>query len=100
MRDPHNSNTPNKKTTDDAGHVIAGRFGGSGELDNLISQNSNLNKSAWKKMENNWVNELRKGNKVQVKIDIKYADSSKRPSEFIVTQIINGKVQILNFLNI
>ena len=51
-------------------------------------------------MENNWVNELRKGNKVQVKIDIKYADSSKRPSEFIVTQIINGKVQILNFLNI
>lgn len=100
VRDPHNSNTPNKKTTDDAGHVIAGRFGGSGELDNLISQNSNLNKSAWKKMENNWVNELRKGNKVQVKIDIKYADSSKRPSEFIVTQIINGKVQILNFLNI
>lgn len=99
-REAHNSKTLDKVSTDDAGHIVAGRFGGSGELDNLISQNAHLNKGEWKAMENTWVKALEQGGDVRVKIDIVYEGTSKRPSEFIVTQIIDGKVEVLKFLNI
>lgn len=35
--------------TDDGGHLIASIFNGSGNLDNLVPMDSNLNRGAWKK---------------------------------------------------
>ncbi|WP_443708028.1 polymorphic toxin-type HINT domain-containing protein, partial [Ruminococcus bicirculans (ex Wegman et al. 2014)] len=40
----HNSNTAGKLPGDDAGHLFADQFGGSPELDNLVSQKSGLNR--------------------------------------------------------
>ncbi|MCY7791647.1 MULTISPECIES: DNA/RNA non-specific endonuclease [Bacillus] len=39
---------------DHAGHLAADRFGGSPELDNLVSQSSNVNQSKYKRLENKW----------------------------------------------
>ena len=39
---PHNPKTPGKQLGDHAGHLAAYRFGGSPELDNLVSQSSNV----------------------------------------------------------
>ena len=38
---PHNPDTPGKLDRDHAGHLAGDRFGGSSELDNLVSQSSN-----------------------------------------------------------
>ena len=100
FRGKWNSNTPNKLPGDDAGHIIADIFGGSGELDNLVSQLDSINRSTWKKMENNWVKALTEGKDVHVDIEIVYDGISKRPSSFIVTQTINGvKTKLEPFYN-
>lgn len=41
----HNSNTAGKLPGDDAGHLFADQFGGSPDLDNLVSQRSDLNRA-------------------------------------------------------
>lgn len=54
---------------DDGGHLIATIFKGSGNMDNLVPMNSNLNRGEWKKLENEWANALNDGDKVRVKIN-------------------------------
>jgi predicted ribonuclease toxin of YeeF-YezG toxin-antitoxin module len=81
---PHDSDTPGKQEGDDAGHLIGDRFGGSPEIDNLISQSSDVNRGEYKKMENEWADAIKNGEKVEVKIDVKYEGDDKRPSEIIV----------------
>lgn len=39
---------------DEGGHLIASIFKGSGDIDNLVPINANLNKGEWKKLENIW----------------------------------------------
>ena len=46
---PHNPKTPDKQVGDHAGHLFGDRFGGSPELDNLVSQASKVNLSEYKK---------------------------------------------------
>ena len=41
----HKSNTPGKLSGDDAGHLFADQFGGFPDLDNLLSQRSDLNRA-------------------------------------------------------
>jgi hypothetical protein len=81
---PHNKDTPGKQEGDDAGHLIGDRFGGSPDIDNLVSQLSDVNRGEYKKMENEWDEAIDRGEKVQVKIDVKYEGDDKRPSEIIV----------------
>ena len=50
----HNPNTPGKIEGDHAGHLAGDRFGGSPEIDNLVSQSSSVNLSEYKKIENQW----------------------------------------------
>ncbi|PAF34069.1 hypothetical protein CHH69_17790, partial [Terribacillus saccharophilus] len=82
---PHNSNTPGKKPGDHAGHLAADRFGGSPELDNLVSQSSKVNLSRYKKLENSWAKALNQGKKVSVNVKVNYKDFDPRPSSFEVT---------------
>ncbi|MGL5084877.1 MAG: DNA/RNA non-specific endonuclease [Clostridium sp.] len=76
---------------DQGGHLIASIFNGSGDLDNLVPMNGNLNQSAWKIMENAWSKALNKGDIIEVKIDVIYTGISQRPSSFRIEYTINGK---------
>lgn len=83
---------------DDGGHLIATRFGGSGEKDNLVAQNYNLNRGEYKKLENNWAKTLEETDengdpkyKVHVEVKPVYRGDSSRPGAFIVNETITDK---------
>ena len=50
---------------DDGGHLIGSQFHGSGDIDNLVAQNSQINRSGgeWYKMETVWANALKKSHR-------------------------------------
>lgn len=87
----HVYNTPGKLKGDHAGHMIGDRFGGSPELDNLVSQSSTANLSTFKRLENSWAKALKEGRKVEVDIRIKYHGSSKRPYNFEIEYKVDGR---------
>lgn len=64
------------------GHLIASIFDGSGNLDNLVPMNGNLNKGEWKKLESMWAKQLKKGKSVEVKVKPSYKGDSQRPDSF------------------
>ena len=85
---------------DDGGHLIGSQFNGPGDIDNLVAQNSQINRSGgeWYIMETEWAKALKgdplKGippRKVSVKIEPIYSDGSLRPDMFEVTYTIEGK---------
>lgn len=84
---------------DEGGHLIGRRFGGSPEIDNIIAQDSKLNRGDYKKMEDNWESYLKEKDengepKYHVYADIrcKYNEvkedtgkkDSERPSDIFV----------------
>lgn len=79
--------------TDDGGHLIGNQFNGSGQIDNLVPQNSGINRSGgeWYKMEQNWANALKEGSDVKVDISNIYQGTSVRPSSFKVDYWIDGQ---------
>ena len=79
---------------DDGGHLIAARFGGSGELDNLVPMSQDINRRGgeWYDLEESWGDELEKGNEVNVQIYVEYEDNeNKRPSGFDVMYTVKDK---------
>lgn len=78
----HNPRTPGKTSGDHAGHLIADRFGGSPELDNLVSQLSSVNLKIYKYHENLWAEALHRGSKVELRIQVLYEGEDMRPSGF------------------
>lgn len=89
-RIPHNSQSPDKVNGDDAGHIIGDQFGGSPDIDNIISQESGINRGEYKKLEGYLRNQIKEGNKVEVLYDLKYEEESHRPEEISVTYRINN----------
>jgi hypothetical protein len=89
----HYSKTPGKIPGDHAGHLFGDRFGGSAELDNLVSQLQGVNLSEFKKIENGWARALTETPPQTVFADIKvnYIGQSTRPSSFTVKWKIDGK---------
>ena len=93
----HKPNTPGKLSGDDAGHLFADQFGGSPDLDNLVSQRSDLNRAVkntdnYRSMEREWSKALKSGQKVtDVDIKLTYENGSSRPSSFKVTYKIDGE---------
>lgn len=79
---PHAANTPGKLPGDYAGHLIADQFGGSPNLDNLVSQAQGVNLSRFKSIENQWARALRNEQRGLVNIIINYDGDSLRPSRF------------------
>src|SRR5699024_5718822 len=86
----HNPNTPGKQPGDHAGHLAGDRFGGSPDLDNLVSQLSSVYLSAYKKVENQWATALRDGKQVTVNVKINYDGKNSRPESFKIEYTING----------
>ena len=93
----HKSNTPGKLAGDDAGYLFADQFGGSPDLDNLVSQRSDLNRAVkntdnYRSMEREWSKALKSGQKVtDVDIKLSYQNGTSRPSSFPVTYKIEGE---------
>lgn len=83
-----NSGKPDRLSKDDGGHLIASIFKGSGDIDNLVPMNSQINRSGgkWYEMEQRWLKALRADppKHVEVKIEPVYKNDSLRPSEFLV----------------
>ncbi|WP_220125622.1 DNA/RNA non-specific endonuclease, partial [Xanthomonas oryzae] len=75
---------------DEGGHLVASIFDGPGEKLNLVPMNSNLNKGAWKTMENTWASALKEGKSVNVKIEPIYSGNSSRADRFLVRYSIDG----------
>lgn len=83
---------PDRKSTDDRGHLIAHEFGGDDTEGNLVPMDSEVNqRGEYRKLEQ----ELRKlkneGHDVNVTIEPQYEGDSKRPTEFIVSYDVDGE---------
>ncbi|MGD8214546.1 DNA/RNA non-specific endonuclease [Aestuariimicrobium sp. Y1814] len=92
-RGSHNSKSKGKLPGDDAGHLFADQFDGSGGLDNIVSQARDLNQGAWKNMEEGWADALRNGKTVEVFTEVHYVEDAARPSGFTVKTVIDGVPQ-------
>jgi len=57
-------------STDDGGHIIGHRFIGNQGAQNLFPQNANLNRSAYKKMENEWADWIDEGFEIRLKVEL------------------------------
>lgn len=86
---------------DDGGHIIASALNGAGEQINYVPMDSNLNRGAWKQMENIWVKVLKGPPSQDVKVDIEpvYEGESKRPVAFSVKYWIDGRYSTQYFRN-
>lgn len=87
------------KSTDDRGHLIADRFNGSGELENLVPIEGKLNKSDYAKLEDTLAEAVNDGADVRLKVEPVYEDDASRPSEFRVTYSIDGEKDAVIFKN-
>ena len=82
---------------DDGGHLFASIYGGSGDIDNLVPMNSNINRSGgvWYSMEQEWKAALNDvpPKKVSVRIDTVFEEGSVsvRPKMFNVRYQIEGE---------
>ncbi|MDM5340509.1 DNA/RNA non-specific endonuclease [Fictibacillus enclensis] len=90
---PHKTNTPGKEPGDHAGHLAADRFGGSPDLDNLVSQSSSVNLSKYKKLENQWAAAIKEGKKVSVNVKVNYDETGLRPASFEIKYVIDGVIK-------
>lgn len=67
-----------RRDDDEGGHLIGSRFGGSCAEDNIFPQNRHLNRSAYKALENLWLELLKNGNRVYVDIYTSATDDNMR----------------------
>jgi hypothetical protein len=74
-------------------------FGGSGNLDNLVSMNNKVNLSQYRRVENRWATLLKADKKVRVQIDLNYEGGSKRPSSFDIQYWVEADLIKINIKN-
>ncbi|QIQ22429.1 hypothetical protein IPMB12_06955 [Zophobihabitans entericus] len=97
---PHDPDTPGKvRGQDHAGHIIGDRFGGSPELDNLVSQLSRVNLSDYKVIENRMADALAEGKRVTLDVKINYDADKLRPSSFEIDYSIDGVPRFRRIIN-
>ena len=93
-----------KAGLDDGGHLIGTQFNGSGDLDNLVAMNREINRSGgtWYNMEEEWASALKEVPPRKVTVDIQpvYSGKSLRPDSFKVIYEIEGKMpEVKTILN-
>ncbi len=87
------------KENDQGGHLIASSLNGPGEQINLVPQDAQLNNKVWGDMEEKWRQALDEGKNVEVDIEVKYPQGSKRPKAFEVRYCIDGEKSQTTFKN-
>lgn len=85
--------------SDDRGHLIADRFNGSGELENLVPMEGKLNKGDYAKLEDTLASAVNDGADVRLRVEPIYTDDSVRPDEFRVSYTIDGDKEVVVFKN-
>ncbi len=75
-----------RRDSDDGGHLIGTRFSGSGESENIIAEDSHLNRSGFKTVENHWAEELEDGKDVYVEINPIYQEGTERPHALLIKE--------------
>ena len=97
----HDGKTPGKDLGDHAGHLIADRFGGSKEIDNIVSQLREVNLSTYKRIENEWARALSAVPELKVEVNIKviYKETDLRPSGFEIEYKIDGELKTVEISN-
>ena len=85
--------------TDDRGHLIADRFNGSGELENLVPMEGKLNKGDYAKLEDTLAEAVKDGADVRLKVEPVYEGDAVRPTEFRVSYSIDGEKDVIVFKN-
>ncbi|MEI2366577.1 DNA/RNA non-specific endonuclease [Niallia circulans] len=85
---------------DDGGHLIGAQFNGPPDIDNLVPQNSQINRrgGVWYEMETEWANALKElpPKKVSVSIEPIYSNNSMRPDSFMVEYEIEGQFPVIH----
>ena len=81
----------NGRALDDGGHLVASRFGGSGEKDNIVAMDRTLNRSDYRIMENEWAKLTKEGNTVDIEIYCRYKDNTNRPDKIDVFYTVTNK---------
>ena len=96
-----NSGKPDRLLDDDGGHLIASIFKGSGDIDNLLPMNSQINRSGgkWYNMEQEWLAALKEipPKHVEVSIEPIYQGDLLRPDSFFVEYKV-GKSYVQEFI--
>jgi hypothetical protein len=86
--------------TDEGGHIIGHRFVKDQGIGNMFPQNANLNKGAFKKVENELADWVNAGGEVRVKVTLKDA-ANGRPEKIVVSyEVINPKTGEVVFDNV
>ncbi|RXK18392.1 DNA/RNA non-specific endonuclease [Macrococcus sp. DPC7161] len=84
-----------RRKDDDGGHLIGDQFAGSGDIDNLVPMNSQINRRGgqWYNMEMTWADALKEvpPKQVRVKIEPIYSGESLRPDKFKVKFTVDNK---------
>ena len=99
MEDVRKINSQEYKDTDDRGHLIGHRFGGSDKLENLVPMDAKLNKGDFAKLENTLADAVKDGADVRMKVEPVYEGDSTRPTEFRVSYSIDGEKDAVVFKN-
>ncbi|QHA35179.1 hypothetical protein D5E69_04680 [Rossellomorea marisflavi] len=83
---------------DDGGHLIGAQFNGPADIDNLVPQNSQINRrgGVWYNMETEWANALKEVPPKKVSVNIKpiYSSNSMRPDSFTIKYQIEGQRKV------
>lgn len=87
--------------TDDRGHIIGDQFNGSNGLENIVAQDSMLNRAGgdYNKLETQLAKEVSAGKEVHMRVDLDYPGNSYRPDSFLVSYSINGEESVKVFSN-
>lgn len=84
---------------DDRGHLIGDQFDGPNGLENLVPQDAEINRKDFKNFENELAGEVKAGKDVYVKIDVLYDEGSRRPTNMMVSYLIDENEGIRIFPN-
>jgi DNA/RNA non-specific endonuclease len=85
---------------DEGGHILGHRFMKDQGLDNLIAQNGNLNKSAYKKLENELADWVKAGGEVDLKVTLKGGVPGRPDQIFVEYKVLNPKTGKVVFDNV
>jgi hypothetical protein len=88
-----------RRTSDDGGHYVARRFGGSPTTFNHFAQDSNFNRGRWRMLEEEWARDSRAGKRIEYRMVPVFEDSSRRPSYINVWWWVDGMEKSLRFPN-
>lgn len=88
-----------QKEDDDRGHLIGDQFDGSNGLENMVPQDANVNRVAFRNFENELAREVKAGNEVYVDVAPVYEGNTRRPSCIVVSYRVNGSEYMRIFPN-